>query len=570
MTWLRLVLTDRRRRQRGSVLSAVLIIVAFLAILVGAVMTELTSSFLLSRNQVNRMQTEATVTSAVELGIHQLQTTSVPPVCAEDLSGVALNRGPWYLTLNGRPAAVSETCTGIVPDQALALASGQFGIDGIRDTIRDRYLVENSTAFGRLYSYPFGQTGLSWSIALGGAPTAPPMTMSDPDGSVDLLVPVANPSAGCSGHCVAVYADRGGIPGHRCDMGASGVVADQPGAEYAGGGNFPGYTFFADLAGNFYAYDPSAAGTCSLLEEDSGGLGGVVVGAPLVFRGTNTAKNDVTTTVDDLFVLVTTGTATWLEHWQYVEETGSAPELNQVSSMNLNVGGNAVGYSVSSTVPTLMLAVATQGGKLAIARITETGTGVGPTYSMSTVSGPMQLPSTVGRAPHWCHCPSGDLIGVGGTNGSLYVLSTALSVQWSYSGQADGSPAINTTPGADSNGDWYFGADDGYVYDVEIPRSGSAMFKAARFGPGGAIRSSPVVGACSSGPCMYFGSTTTSTYFVQLGSTRIIDLRACISSSSGSTTCAANPQLWARVEVGLPAIVGGSGVYVQGWSYYSP
>ena len=100
------------------------------------------------------------------------------------------------------------------------------------------------------------------------------------------------------------------------------------------------------------------------------------------------------------------------------------------------------------------------------------------------------------------------------------------------------------------------------------------MFKAARFGPGGAIRSSPIVGApadgCLTGPCLYFASTSAGSYFVRLGGTRIFDLQACISTASGSTTCVGNPRLWARVEVGPPSVVGGSGVYVKGWSYYSP
>lgn len=69
---------------------------------------------------------------------------------------------------------------------------------------------------------------------------------------------------------------------------------------------------------------------------------------------------------------------------------------------------------------------------------------------------------------------------------------------------------------------------------------------------------------------MYFGSSTAGGYFARLGSTRIIDLNACVSTASGSTSCAANPRLWAHLEVGSPAIVGGRGVYVQGWSYYSP
>ena len=570
MKQLQLMLHDRRRRQRGSILSGLLIIVAFLAILVGALLTELTDSFTVSRELADRFNTEATATSAVEFAIHQLQVDPVPAVCVQDAS----TRGPWYMTLNGRSAFVTQTCSGILPELLQVIGTGSFTVDGVRDTTggANRYLVTSSSGF--LYSYSFGQTALNWpsAIGLGGAPTAPPMTKSDPNGYVDLLVPLANQGAPCFGHCVALYLDTGvGTPMLRCDMAATAVVTAPPGAEQAVGtfSNFPGYAFFGDAAGNLYAYDASAV-DCALLHKDSGGLGGAAVGAPLVFPGTRTSKQGITTTTDDVFIVVTAGASTWLEHWKYVEVTGSPPELNLLQSLSLNIGGNAVGRGASSTVPPLMLAVATQSGRLAVATVTETDTKSGPTYSTSLVSGPTQLPSAVGRAPYWCHCPTGDLIGVGGTNGSLYLLNTTtLAVAWSYSGLADGSPAINTTPMADAKGDWYFGANDGAVYDVEIPVSGSQMFKAARISSGGTITSSPVVAGCANGPCVYFASSTAS-YLLRIGTTRISELRACVSASPGSPVCAANPRLWARVQVGPSLIWGGSGVFVEGWSFYSP
>jgi hypothetical protein len=56
---LRALLADGRLSQRGSVLSGVLIITAFLAIISGALMTELSTNFLLSNALVNRVSTEA-------------------------------------------------------------------------------------------------------------------------------------------------------------------------------------------------------------------------------------------------------------------------------------------------------------------------------------------------------------------------------------------------------------------------------------------------------------------------------------------------------------------------------
>ena len=146
----------------------------------GHVMTELTGSFLASRTLMTRMEREATLTSAVELGIHQLGTGAVPPVCVRD------SRGPWFVTLNGNPAAVTQSCTSIVP-VATNLAPGAFMLDGFHDTVggRNRDPVEYA---GCLYAYPFSSAAPSWSIPTGGVPSAPPTTMLDPGGWVDLLV----------------------------------------------------------------------------------------------------------------------------------------------------------------------------------------------------------------------------------------------------------------------------------------------------------------------------------------------------------------------------------------------
>ncbi len=576
MRHLPLLLHDGRRRQRGSVLSGLLIIVAFLAILIGGLLTELTSSFVLSSDQMARVKTEATVTSAVELAIHRLEGGPVPAVCAQDA------RGPWYLTLNGRDAAVTQTCSGIVPEVATGLAAGSFTVDGIHDTARgnDRYLVANTS--GGLYSYPFGQTLPSWSKAVGGAPTAPPLSQRDPNSAVDvsLLVPLAKPGGTCGGHCVALYTDPGSTPSFVCDMPASVSVTAQPAAEVTAGGSahFPGYAFFGDAAGDLYVYNSTEDGGCNLLASNS--LGGAVVGAPLVFPGIVTKTGNSTTISDEVFVLVSGASSTQLLHLRYSETTDPQGNVTPglglaAAALPLAIGGNAVGYAISSTLPavgsTLSLAVSTASGRLGMAAI---AVGSGPFYSMSSGAS-IVLPNGSGaaRAPYWCHCPGQGgpgLIGVGGTNGFLYLFSKVLSLAYTYDGQPDGRPAITTTPMADANGDWYFGASDGFVYDVEIPLSGPQLFKAAKFGPGGAIASSPIVGACIAGPCMYFGSSTLGSYFVRIGSTRVSDLRACVSPTSGSTSCAANPRLWARVQVGPPAIWGNFGVYVQGWSYYSP
>lgn len=566
MTWWMRSLTDRKVRQRGSILSGLLIIVAFVSILVGALLTELTSSFLVSRSVVARQSREATVTSAVELGIHRLQTTGVPAVCAQD------SRGPWFLSLNNSQAAVTQTCAGIVPDFAGALRGGTYPVDAVHDFAggQDRYVTVDSS--GVLRAYLTGDYTPLWAVATGGAPTGPPMTKDDPNGSVDILVPQA------SG--VALLNEAGARPTVSCTMPASTAVTTPAAAEEtAGTANFPGYAFIggSGAGAQLYVYNAAAGGSCAQLA--SAALNGSTVGAPLVFTGKVTSFKGSTTTRDEVFILVSDGSNTTLEHFRYQEIAGSGGSVTRsltlLSSLSLTsqVGGTARGYAASTSTPTVgtnvTLAVAGSSGGIALVNIAVLAGGI---YT-PTIAGSKILPGAISHAPAWCHCPTQDLIGAGSTNGTLYLLDTSLNIVWTYDGSADGSPAINTTPATDEKGDWYFGATDGYVYDVEIPLSGSQLFKAARFGSGGTVTSSPVVGgasACGANACVYFGSSVSGIYFAALGTTRIIDLQACISASAGSTSCALNPRLWARVEVGSAGLIGANGVFVQGWSYYSP
>jgi len=446
--------------------------------------------------------------------------------------------------------------------------TGSFAVDGVHATTggQDRYIVADSSGLLRIYN--FGQiAGLS--VPIGGAPTAPLLTKGSGLASA-LLIPAAIGGPLCGGQCVALFNDGGVVPIPVCYMPASTTVTATPAIETTAGGSprFPNYTFFggSGTAGQLYVYDTSAA--CLL--KFSTPLGGGVIGAPLVFPGQVTNGRNASVN-DEIFVLVSDGSSTSLQHWRYSETTNGivTSSLTKVGSSPTLFGGGAAGYAISSTVPvsgsSLTLAIAGTSGRIATVRIAVNG---GPSYSMSVVSS-IALPGGVSRPPYWCHCPTGDLIGVGGTNGSLYILPPALAVPWSYSGLADGSPAINTTPMADAKGDWYFGANDGAVYDVEIPVSGSQMFKAARISSGGTITSSPVVAPCAGGPCVYFANSSAS-YLLRIGTTRISDLRACVTAGAGSTVCAANPRLWARVQVGPAAIWGGSGVFVEGWSFYSP
>jgi hypothetical protein len=217
----------------------------------------------------------------------------------------------------------------------------------------------------------------------------------------------------------------------------------------------------------------------------------------------------------------------------------------------------ASGLALESTVLPARVAItfSTSTGLVALIHLDQ---GANPTLSAST-----PLPIGIAGAPFWCHCPGPvDLIGVGDGNGSLYVLTTSLATYGTYVG----SSVIRTAPAADAMGDWYFGADDGKLYEV-AKQSGTSMVKVASYGPGtGPVGSSPVVGTCAVGICAYVGSSAANLYEVALDARSAV-ITACISTAT-ATCSGVNPQLWTDVEIG----VSGSPrtVHVEGWSYYSP
>ena len=239
MKAMKAVLCDRKRAQRGGVLSGVLIMVAFLAILSGAVMTELSTHFLISRALVNRVAVEATVNSAMELALDQLQHSALMSGCP----GVPPNaQGPPTATVNGRTAAVSYvSCWPTVDVGSRTFppiaSSSPFSIDATHSTIpamgRDLYLAGASG--GWIYQYMWGGS-LNWSLNLNSTITGPPLAMQDaaanppdtgtPSGSgnnadIANLVPiVGGGSSGCSAaFCVELLGeDTGPAPDVFCFM----------------------------------------------------------------------------------------------------------------------------------------------------------------------------------------------------------------------------------------------------------------------------------------------------------------------------------------------------------------
>lgn len=541
MKALRDLLADRRRSQRGSVLSAVLIMVAFLAIISGALMTELSTNFLLSNDLLNRVQTEATVNSAAELTINQLQSASLNAVCPT----------PSQFSVNGQTAAVSYVSCAPTVDknskQFLSVASSsQFTTDGTRVPELNDYVVGDSG--GTVFDFPYGSQKPRWTLDLEGSVTATPLVIPDPTNGGQFLdlIPASGSACAPASNCVSVRSDdgSGAKPAPKCVMTAIGLVQSQPAS---GGVNFPNIAFAGDAAGHLYTMDVTS-GTCDN-ETPTLPTNGPVVAGPLVFP-CNTGCDGRRT--DDVFVLTSSGGSSQLQSFAYTSRQGFTP-----AGADLPLPwGNASGIAVENPTLPSRVAISFAGGQVAVVQIDANGN-LSRTASVS-------LPAPIGGAPYWCHCPgSANLIGVGGDNGHLYVLDSSLNSYAMYAG----SQAIRTTPAVDGAGDWYFGADNGRLYEVQKPPGGSAMVQVANLGSaGGAIGSSPVVGACQVGICVYLGSTDGNAYLVSLDARDAV-LTSCISTAPPICS-GVNPRLWTSVEIGVAS--NPQAVHVQGWSYYSP
>jgi len=521
----------------------VLIIVAFLGIIAGALMTELSTNFLLSNALVNRVGTEATVNSAAELALNQLQSTALNAGCPT----------PTALTLNGQTAAVSVvSCAPVVDQRSLPAlrpiaSSGPFFVDASHVNVsgRDEYLVGDSG--GEVFAYLYGQTSPAWSLSLGGSVTGPPMAMPDVSESPNIsnLIPISDatlpPASGpaCGSACVALLEeDPPGLSGGQplCYMTTTAPVTTAPAP---GGAPFPALAFLGDASGALYAVTATESGGCARQASVSTGYG-AIVGGPIVF--TNGSK-------DEIYVVANASPSRFL-HYTY-----SSGRFNLADNMSLPTSG-AVGLAIEQNTVTARMAITFGSGVVALVRV---DSGFDPhTDAVSSVG------TTVSNDPFWCHCPAGNLIGIAGTNGALYVLDTNLNLYASYAGAS----SIRTTPAADGGGDWFFGADDGRLYAVQKPTGSTAMVLAGGwpYGRAGAIRSSPIAAACPAGICIYFGSVDSNLYLVSLDARDAV-LTTCISTSPPACS-GANPRLWTQVEVG----VAGSQqtVHVQGWSYYSP
>ena len=546
MKGVRALLSDRKRAQRGSVLSGVLIMVAFLAILAGALMTELSTNLLLSRALVNRVGNEATVNSAVERALDRLQNTPIVAGCP----------GLSPITLNGRTAAISYIkCTPVVDSRSTQLQpltdTAPVNVDGTHSILpslgRNDYVVGDDA--GNVFDYRFDLTTLLWTRSLGGSVTGPPLEMPDVNnpGQVSDLIPIASPNPGVSpdcgpaNYCVAFIED-GGDHNHNlaCFMTASAIVTAQPSA----GISNPDLAYFGDGDGKLFVYNATEGGNCGLQGSATVPGGRAVVAGPVVFSAPGGT--------DELYLVASDSTSSQLLQYTYKQSAG----LKLISSLALPAA-RAVGLALEPGTLPSRLAITFSGGQVALAQI-QSG------FGLSLLTG-TSVPTSIADGPYWCQCPEGALIGVGGLNGGLYLLDTSLNRNATY---PSGGAAISTTPAADSAGDWFFGAGDGNVYEVQRQAGQATMVLGATFGSAdGPISSSAIVGTCqTTWICVYMGSADSHTYLVPLDARHAV-VTACISLAPPACS-GTNPRLWASVEVGSAGSPGT--VHVRGWSYYSP
>jgi hypothetical protein len=550
MKTLRAFFKDSRRSQRGSVLSAVLIIVLFLSIISGALMTALSTNFLLSNNLLNRVYTQATVNSAAELGINQLQGIRPNAPCPAPIVTPALN---------GQTAVANVTTGSCWPTvrespnfTSLANASKVFNIDGTHAQLQglNDYIIGNPD--GTVYDYRFDPTvsgspaqlsgSLRWTLRLpGSAVTGPTMVMPDPNdpGQYLDLIPVSGGI--CSNpvtNCVSVRSDDGSgqLPGQQCAIDAKGgAVVTQPAAS---------------PSSNRIAYFSAGSDLVSIDVNQCEPAHTMTIpgNQPVVAGPVARCSGSCSNATDDVYAVVSDSTSSSLVRYTY------HGGFTFAQARSLPWGG-ASGLAMSGSNLSA-IAITFKGGGIALVQLAPSG------FMSPAVS---RLTPPVAKAPYWC-TQCGDLVGVG-TQGGLYVFDSTLN---QFATPAAGSGSISTTPQADSSGQfWYFGADDGYVYEAQVSAGQTVALFANRFGPMAQFGSSVQVGDCKNRAwiCLYLGALDTNAYLIPMDAHEA-ELTACITVAPPKCLTGANPRVWTRVEIGT--LTSRQAVHVQGWSYYSP
>ena len=515
---------------------------AFIAIISAALMTELSANFLLSHALVNRVANEATDNSAIEQSLSQLQAQPLNSPCPP-LSNAAVNNQTAVVTYQSCWTTVRESAK-VVP---VGGSGSQFTRDGARVQVNgfNDFVVPDSN--GHLFDFPSGWVGPRWTLALGGQVTATPLVIPRPGSGSQVLVviPLTGPGCAPATNCLNVRIDDGSAnpPSLFCTQATTSgsPVLTQPGLS----GSTPGLVFFGD-GKLLEAVDVSgqSGGLCdfetSVLIDDNA----AVVAGPVAYR----CNSGCGTTNDYVYAVTLESGASRLLEYTYGKTT-----LGFVNQASL-VSSNPVGLAVSGASLPAQVAITFGTGWVEVVQL---GSGGGMSGARTATAG-----GAIADAPYWCHIPCGDLIGVATTNGGVYLYNAALASVGTY---APGGPGIFTTPAADGAGNWYFGANDGAVHELQL--NGGQLTQVDSFGQmGGQVGSSLSLSTCPFyGICVYVGALDNHVYLVPLDARRAV-ISACISSAP-PTCSGANPRLWANVEVG--AAGSPQSVHVQGWSYYS-
>ena len=536
MKAIRRLLNDRGASQRGSVLSGVLFMTAFIAIISGALMTELSTNFVLSHTLMTRLSNQATVNSAIESSLSQLQATPLNSGCPS-LSSVNLNNSwalPTYTSCWPTVDVRSPRYT------VVASSSGAFNIDGAHPQLSglNDYVVGN--AAGTLFDYRFGLATPRWTLSPGGTLTGPPLVMTNPGSSGHFLdlIPLSGPACSSAKYCLNVRSDSNSntAPTQQCTIAANGgAVVSQPAASPGA----PGLAYYGDgvlLEGR------DVSGTdCDPVPPATIPGGQPVVAGPIAFRC-------VSGCTDEVYAVVSDKSSSRLVWYTY------GGNFAFVSSLALP-WGNVSGIAVSANALPASLAITFNNGvnsRIGLVQIALNGS--------MTLASTRPVPAGITDAPYWC-TQCGNLIGVGAQDGGLYLFDSLLNIFASY----PGSSAISTTPGADGAGTWYFGSDDGFVHEVQV-QPGPTIAQVNTYGPMARVGSSVQVGGCPVGICVYLGALDNNAYLVALNARDVV-ITACMTRSAAPPCSGANPRLRAQVEVGTAG--NPNTVHVQGWAYYS-
>jgi hypothetical protein len=275
--------------------------------------------------------------------------------------------------------------------------------------------------------------------------------------------------------------------------------------------------------------------------------GGSIVAGPIVLQNGNQ---------DEVYLVTSSGGSSHFLHYTYRQNNTFSQPIDQPGIAASNAVGMALDPKASNPYH---VAVTFAAGAVAMVQINN---GFHPIVGTIRMLG-----TAIGDAPSWS---SAHVIGVGGANGTLYLLNTNLSSAVLYA--IGGTPGwtIPRTPSADAAGDWFFGANDpsGGAYVYEMQQSTQTLTK--KYGNlGGPIGSAVEVADCprwNQTVCVYLGLVSGNPPSVPIDG-RDATLYACI-TNSGSSCSRDNPRLWAQVEVRTAA--GPGTVHVDGWSYYSP